>query len=123
MLKIVRGRIRDHAWTDEEVIFQASPEFYSPAGIHFGSRMVFDSGYLYFIIGERGGMMEAQDITRPNGKIYRVYPDGRIPTDNPFAAQKTPFPASGAMDTATLKAWPSIYGITDSTPPSTALEG
>lgn len=92
MLKIVRGRIRDHAWTDEEVIFQASPEFYSPAGIHFGSRMVFDSGYLYFIIGERGGMMEAQDITRPNGKIYRVYPDGRIPTDNPFAAQKNAIP-------------------------------
>jgi glucose/arabinose dehydrogenase len=92
MLKIVRGRIRDHAWTDEEVIFQASPEFYSPAGIHFGSRMVFDSGYLYFIVGERGGMMEAQDITRPNGKIYRVYPDGRIPEDNPFVADKNAIP-------------------------------
>ena len=92
MLKIVRGRIRDHAWTDEEVIFQASPEFYSPAGIHFGSRMVFDSGYLYFIVGERGGMMEAQDITRPNGKIYRVYPDGRIPEDNPFVANKNAIP-------------------------------
>ena len=92
MLKIVRGRIRDHAWTDEEVIFQAAPEFYSPAGIHFGSRMVFDSGYLYFIVGERGGMMEAQDITRPNGKIYRVYPDGGIPKDNPFVAEKNAIP-------------------------------
>jgi len=93
MLKIVRGRIRDHAWTDEEVIFQAAPEFYSPAGIHFGSRMVFDSGYLFFIVGERGGMLEAQDITRPNGKIYRVFPDGRIPEDNPFVANKNAIPS------------------------------
>ena len=92
MLKIVRGRIRDHAWTDEEVIFQAAPEFYSPAGHHFGTRMAFDSGYLYFIVGERGGMMEAQDITRPNGKIFRVFPDGRIPEDNPFATQKNAIP-------------------------------
>jgi len=92
MLKIVRGRIRDHAWTDEEVIFQAAPEFYSPNGVHFGTRMVFDSGYLYFIVGERGGKLEAQDITRPNGKIYRVFPDGRIPEDNPFAADKNAIP-------------------------------
>ena len=92
MLKIVRGRIRDHAWTDEEVIFQAAPEFYSPTGVHFGTRMVFDSGYLYFVVGERGGMLEAQDITRPNGKIYRVFPDGRIPEDNPFVAEKNAIP-------------------------------
>ena len=92
MLKIVRGRIRGHAWTDEEVIFQAAPEFYSPTGVHFGTRMVFDSGYLYFVVGERGGMLEAQDITRPNGKIYRVFPDGRIPEDNPFVANKNAIP-------------------------------
>jgi glucose/arabinose dehydrogenase len=92
MLKIVRGRIHDHAWTDEEVIFQCPPEFYTPAGHHFGTRMVFDGGYLYFIVGERGGNMQAQDITRPNGKIYRVFPDGRIPPDNPFASDSTAFP-------------------------------
>lgn len=92
MLKIVRGRIRDHAWTDEEVIFQAAPDFYTPAGQHFGTRMAFDSGYLYFIVGERGGKMEVQDITRPNGKIYRVFPDGSIPQDNPFAMDKNAIP-------------------------------
>jgi glucose/arabinose dehydrogenase len=54
--------------------------------------MVFDSGYLYFVVGERGGMLEAQDITRPNGKIYRVFPDGRIPEDNPFVAEKNTIP-------------------------------
>jgi glucose/arabinose dehydrogenase len=92
MLKIVRGRIRDHTWTDEEVIFQAAPEFYTSAGQHFGTRMVFDGGYLYFIVGERGGNMQAQDITRPNGKIYRVYPDGRIPEENPFNPEKNAIP-------------------------------
>ena len=92
MLKIMRGRIRDQSWTDEEVVFQAAPEFYTPAGQHFGTRMVFDGGYLYFIVGERGGNMQAQDTSRPNGKIYRVYPDGRIPQDNPFTADKTAIP-------------------------------
>jgi glucose/arabinose dehydrogenase len=92
MLKIVRGRIRDHTWTDEEVIFQSAPDFYTSNGVHFGTRMVFDRGYLYFIVGERGGKMEVQDITRPNGKIYRVFPDGSIPQDNPFAADKNAIP-------------------------------
>ncbi len=92
MLKIVRGRIRDHAWIDEEVIFQAAPDFYTSAGVHFGTRMVFDGGYLYFIVGERNRKMQAQDTSRPNGKIYRIYPDGRIPEDNPFAADKKAIP-------------------------------
>jgi glucose/arabinose dehydrogenase len=92
MLKIVRGRMRDHAWTDEEVIFQSAPDFYTSSGVHFGTRMVFDSGYLYFIVGERGGKMEVQDLTRPNGKIYRVFPDGSIPQDNPFATDKNAIP-------------------------------
>jgi glucose/arabinose dehydrogenase len=92
MLKIVRGRIRDHSWADQEVVFQVSPDFYTSAGVHFGTRMVFDGGYLYFIVGERGGMLQAQDITRPNGKIYRVFPDGGIPEDNPFAADKKAIP-------------------------------
>lgn len=92
MLKIVRGRLRDNAWTDEQVIFRAAPEFYTSAGVHFGTRMVLDGGYLYFIVGERGGMMQAQDTSRPNGKIYRVFPDGRIPEDNPFAEDKNAIP-------------------------------
>jgi len=93
MLKVVRGRIRDHTWADEEVIFQSAPDFYTPAGQHFGTRMVFDRGYLYFIVGERGGKMEVQDITRPNGKIHRVFPDGSIPQDNPFAKDKNAIPS------------------------------
>ena len=44
-----------------------------PAGVHFGTRFVFDKGYLYFVIGERGGLMEVQDLSRPNGKIHRLF--------------------------------------------------
>ncbi|MCB0731730.1 MAG: PQQ-dependent sugar dehydrogenase, partial [Ignavibacteriae bacterium] len=52
---------------------------------HFGSRIVFDNkGYLYFSIGDRGKRENAQDLTLPNGKIHRIFKDGRIPEDNPF---------------------------------------
>ena len=85
---VVRGRIKDHRWTDQQWIYRPEPKFRSGAGIHFGTRFVFDKGYLYFVIGERGGLMEAQDLSRPNGKIHRLHDDGRVPADNPFV--KTP---------------------------------
>ncbi len=81
---IVRGKIKDHQWTDQEWIYRPDPKFRSGAGVHFGTRFVFDQGYIYFVIGERGGMMEVQDLKRPNGKIHRLHDDGRVPADNPF---------------------------------------
>ena len=85
---VVRGKIKDGVWSDQEWIYRADPKFRSGAGVHFGTRFVFDKGYIYFVVGERGGMMEAQDVTRPNGKIFRLHDDGRVPEDNPFV--KTP---------------------------------
>lgn len=84
MLKVVRGRLRDGSWTDQETIYQAPPEIYTSNGINFGSRFVFSGDYLFFSVGERGAVGEAQDITRPNGKVHRIFHDGRIPPDNPF---------------------------------------
>ena len=81
---VVRGRIKDHKWTDQEWIYRPDPRFRNDSGVHFGTRFVFDKGYIYFVIGERGGMMEAQDLSRPNGKIFRLHDDGRVPSDNPF---------------------------------------
>jgi glucose/arabinose dehydrogenase len=47
--------------------------------------LVFDgAGTLFFTIGERGSKEDAQDLTRPNGKVHRVKEDGSIPADNPF---------------------------------------
>jgi glucose/arabinose dehydrogenase len=85
MTAVVRGRIRDGRWVDQEMIFQAPSHLYKRGGNHFGSRFVFDGkGYLFFTIGERGTPADAQDLTRPNGKVHRIHEDGRIPADNPF---------------------------------------
>lgn len=89
---VVRGRIKDHEWVDQEWIYRADPEFYTGAGVHFGTRFVFDGGYLFFVMGERGGMMEAQDLKRPNGKIFRLHDDGRVPEDNPFVKNPEAIP-------------------------------
>jgi glucose/arabinose dehydrogenase len=71
---------------DHETILSAPAASYSPKGINFGSRLVFDGDYLFLTFGERGEVGQAQDLSRPNGKVHRVFHDGRIPPDNPFVA-------------------------------------
>jgi aldose sugar dehydrogenase len=93
MTAVVRGRIKNNRWTDEETIFRAPLWTYRSTGVHFGCRFVFDRGYLFFTIGERGHMHDAQDLTRPNGKVHRVFDDGRIPPDNPFAGHSNAIPS------------------------------
>ena len=90
---VIRGKIKDHQWTDPQWIYRADPKFRSGAGVHFGTRFVFDKGYIYFVIGERAGLMEAQDLSRPNGKIHRLHDDGRVPEDNPFVKTKDAIPS------------------------------
>ena len=86
--RIVRGKIVDGNWTNNQVIWEAPARFYSGAGVHFGCRIVFDKeGHLYFAIGDRGAQDQAQDLTRPNGKVHRINRDGTIPTDNPFLSR------------------------------------
>ena len=90
---VVRGRIKDHQWTDQQWIYRPDPKFRSSAGVHFGTRFVFDKGYIYFVVGERGGLMEVQDLSLPNGKIHRLHDDGRVPEDNPFVKTKDALPS------------------------------
>ena len=85
---VVRGKIKDHQWTDQQWIYRPDPKFRSGAGVHFGTRFVFANGYIYFVIGERGGLMEVQNLSLPNGKIHRLHDDGRVPEDNPFVKTK-----------------------------------
>ena len=69
--------------TDQEEIFHGGP--YTRARVHFGSRLQFDrDGYLFFSIGDRGEMNNAQDITHYSGNVFRIHDDGSIPEDNPF---------------------------------------
>ena len=89
MTRLERGKIRNNAWTESQVIFEAPHETYRTTRHHYGCRIVFDpDGYLYFAIGERGTGEHAQDITRPNGKVHRIYKDGSVPEDNPFYSEK-----------------------------------
>lgn len=89
MTVIVRGRIRDGAWVDQQTIFRAAPEFYYPDTTHYGCRFYWDKqGHLFFTLGERGKSLAAQDLSSPLGKIHRVMDDGSTPPDNPFV--KTP---------------------------------
>ncbi|MBT8302219.1 MAG: PQQ-dependent sugar dehydrogenase [Maribacter sp.] len=85
MTSLVRGKLVGNTWSDQEVLFEAPHETYKTAPYHFGCRIVFDpEGYLYFSIGDRGTMEDAQDINVPNGKIHRIHKDGRVPKTNPF---------------------------------------
>jgi glucose/arabinose dehydrogenase len=82
--KLIRANLDGNRLTNIEDLYKAEPN--SKAGQHFGSRIAFDNeGYVYFSVGDRGNRdVNPQDITRDNGKIYRLNDDGSIPTDNPF---------------------------------------
>lgn len=92
LTKIVRGRLKENAWVDQETVFEAALEEYTAANVHFGCRMQFDDrGDLFFSIGDRGDVTNlknnAQQLTNVKGKIHRVRDDGRIPPDNPFVGR------------------------------------
>ena len=70
-----------------DVIFRQQPKL--STGNHFGSRMVFDrEGYLFITLGENNDRPTAQDLDKLQGKIARIYPDGKVPDDNPFVGQE-----------------------------------
>ena len=94
MTKLVRGKIENHKWAHEEVIFEAPHETYKTSRHHYGCRIVFDKAKrLYFSIGERGYQDDAQDISIPNGKVHRINRDGSIPKDNPFVGKNGAMPS------------------------------
>ncbi len=80
---IMRAKLVGNSLTEQTVIFTGSPA--SNRGQHFGTRIVFDAdGYVYFSIGDRGQMEDAQKLDNAAGKVFRIHDDGRIPADNPF---------------------------------------
>ena len=97
MNKLVRGRIRDGAWVDEETIWEAHPEAYTiTPDLGAGGRVAFDpSGYVFMSIGIKGLSNHdgIQDLAKPYGKILRLHDDGRVPADNPFVDTPGALPA------------------------------
>jgi len=93
LTRIIRGRLDGNEFVDQETIFEAPADQYGKAGVHFGCRLEFDKeGYLYFSIGDRGGMHNAQKLDNVMGKTHRIHDDGKIPTDNPFVDDPNAMP-------------------------------
>ncbi len=60
----------------------------SDTGMHNGGCLRFGAdGKLYVSTGDGGVPSNGQDLTKLNGKILRINPDGTVPTDNPFVGQ------------------------------------
>jgi glucose/arabinose dehydrogenase len=93
MTRFVRGKIDALQWTDEEVILEFDDALYIDSRHHYGSRFAFKDGYVFMGIGDRGRRPMAQDLSKPNGKIFRVHDDGRIPADNPFVETEGALPS------------------------------
>ena len=119
---IVRGKIsKNNEWTDQQVVFRSPTELYVSSGVHFGSRFAWDrEGHLFFTLGERGTMQNAQDLKNGLGKVHRVNDDGSVPKDNPFVntpdADKTIWsyghrnPEGLAWEPGTGRLWESEHG-------------
>lgn len=82
--KIIRAKLKNYALEDIETLFEGGPG--SMARVHFGGRMAFVDGKLFFTIGDRGTMSNAQALDNHSGKVFRINDDGSIPEDNPFVS-------------------------------------
>ena len=90
MTVLVRGRLsKDNRWIDQQTIFRAPSELYTTTSDHYGSRFLFDAqGHLFYSLGERHNMINAQNLAVPLGKVHRVNDDGTPAAGNPFADRK-----------------------------------
>ncbi|MEY3746896.1 MAG: hypothetical protein RL194_355 [Pseudomonadota bacterium] len=89
--EVMRAKLQGMSLTGSEVVFSQSPKI--SGGNHFGSRIVFDrEGYLYITMGDRGDKDRAQRLEQHIGKVVRLYDDGRVPADNPFAGKSEALP-------------------------------
>ncbi len=123
MTVLVRGHIRDNQWVDSHELFRAPSSLYTTTSDHYGSRFLFDGkGHLFFSLGERHNMVNAQSLATPLGKIHRVNEDGSIPKDNPFVGLPDAVasiwslghrnPEGLAFDPVTGNLWESEHGPT-----------
>lgn len=96
MNKLIRGRIENGAWIDEQTIWSADMERYTPMpDMAAGGRIAFDGdGHVFISIGMKGISNYAgiQDLALPYGKIHRFVDDGSVPDDNPFVGAPDALP-------------------------------
>ena len=94
MTKVVRGRIKDHQWVEQQTLFEVPDSLKVTGGNRWGGRLFFDKeGFLFFSIGDMARADDSQDLSKPTGKVYRILADGTIPKDNPFVKNPHALPA------------------------------
>ena len=96
MNRLVRGRIEEDRWIDQEIIWDVDEKYYTPyPDLGAGGRVAFDTeGHVYVSVGTKGGDYEGiQNLATPYGKIHRVRDDGAIPSDNPFLGREGVMPS------------------------------
>ena len=81
--RLARARLVDNSLRELEVLYTAEPVVDTTK--HYGSRLLFDGGYLYMTVGERGQRQQSQLLDNDLGKVLRFNSDGSIPADNPFS--------------------------------------
>ena len=83
MTRIIRGRIVDYRWVQQELLFSVPDELYFVNRGRWGCRLLFDkAGYLYFTIGDIRENADVQRLDKPAGKTYRINPDGSVTQRN-----------------------------------------
>ncbi|GAB2506733.1 hydrophobic compound transporter HcuB [Pseudoxanthomonas sangjuensis] len=117
---VARGRLQGGVLQDVEVVYRQEPKL--SAGTHVGSRLVFDdAGHLFVTQGDnRVAAAAAQELDKLQGKLVRIWPDGRIPDDNPFAGRAGARPEiwsyghrnmqGAALHPRTRRLWTSEHG-------------
>jgi glucose/arabinose dehydrogenase len=122
MTVVVRGKInQNYEWVEQQVLFRAPPSIYNSSNAHYGSRFIFDkANHLFFSLGDKQQKLDAQDLSKPTGKIHRINDDGTVPEGNPFAGKPGALatiwsyghrnPQGLAWDPVTGKLWESEHG-------------
>lgn len=79
--RVLRATLGSDGLFDIQPVIDGIPR----ASIHNGGRILFGpDGMLYIATGDAGDPDIAQDPDNLGGKVLRITPEGRVPTDNPF---------------------------------------
>ncbi len=85
MTVIVRGKVKNGEWVENQELFRAPNELYTQPNDHYGIRFLWDKQKrLYWTLGDRHFHADSQNLSTPIGKIHRVLDDGKPAPGNPF---------------------------------------
>ena len=115
---VVRGKIINGQWVDTEYLFRVPEDERDIWSVHWGSRLLYQDGYVYFSYGDGGKKERAQDIRDHAGKIHRIKEDGGTPDDNPFVGERGIF---GTLKTLVFGEAPTIWSYGHRNPQGLAI--